>query len=190
MSFVTLVGWKTGVVAERGWEICFYCCRHPHPQPPSFAPLSGLSLFKHSAYILFLLRENSANWQPTRQCVNPKSREKAGGKMRRNSIKKQAKKKSQMKNWELWSSEFWTRVLVLFLIPVVATRELTTSFQLALTPEISLGLNMQTSKWNGMEIGQASWVKKEIVWKKLKAKEVYINLQSQKVEGTLKKVLS
>jgi len=36
-----------------------------------------------------------------------------------------------------------------------------------------------------MEIGQASWVKKEIVWKKLKAKEVYINLQSQKVEGTL-----
>jgi len=41
-----------------------------------------------------------------------------------------------------------------------------------------------------MEIGQASWVKKEIVWKKLKAKEVYINLQSQKVEGTLKKVLS
>lgn len=109
----------------------------------SLAALSGLSLFKHSAYILFLLRQNLANWQTTRQCVNPKREERS----KQSSIKKQAKKEIQMKSPALESGPAFPHTWD-------GSQKLTTSFQLVVTPEISLGLNMQTCKWNEMEIGQ------------------------------------
>lgn len=122
-------------------------------QSGSWLPCLDPGLFKHSAYTLFLLRET----RPTDSRQGNVSTEGARGERKSDEGRGSAKQPKTPWRNRAQSSELDTRHSgrsFRCFFPYLRWRQkLTTSFQLAVTSEISLGLNMQTSKWYGMEIG-------------------------------------